>query len=411
MMVAASLIELTKNPINISIFERNNELGKKVVISGGGRCNVTTGILDIPTVLTKYPRGQNFLKPAIFNFPPIKVQQWFTNHGVPLKTESDLRVFPQSDDGHDIVKVFNKLFKQNNISVNLNTTVQEVKRLNDKFIINTFCKANNTKTQLEFDYLIITTGGQAYRHTGSHGDGYNFAEALGHTVTSLAPSLNAFKAEHVSNWDLAGLSFQDIDLTLTSQSKKFKFRGDFVFTHQGLSGPAIFALAAQAAYEPLSQETPASLSLDLTPDLNQEELRTLLVSRLKNSDKLTKNLLFKIVPQKIANLICQLLKIENLTGDKIVEKQLNQLVDKIKHFQLTVLGRAAGEEFVTAGGVPTKEVSAKTMESRKCPNLYFAGEILDVDGLTGGFNLQASWATGRLAAESIIAKNRQSTIS
>lgn len=397
MMAAAAIIE--KSPqTEVSLIEKNAVLGRKVTISGGGRCNVTTGISDVREVLKKYPRGEKFLRHAMFSFPPDKVYEWFEKHGVKLKTEEDLRVFPRSDNGKDIVGVFEKLFQQTNVKTLLKDNVTKVEAKNGEFILH--LKDGGVA---RFDKLIITTGGQAYRHTGSTGEGYNFAEALGHTVTPLAPSLNSFICEEEWPKHIAGVALKKATVKSRGE-KKLEFTGPILFTHKGITGPAVFALSSLVAFEKYDKAHPLPIFIDLLPDISHSELEATIMQELETSPKKDfLNTLHTFVPRSLAATICELAKIDPRKNNaELSKKERVAVVEYLKNLPMKVIDRGAGDEFVTAGGVNLSEVDEKTMQSKICPGLYFAGEVLDIDGFTGGFNLQASWATGRLAGESAV---------
>lgn len=398
-LMAAAAIHETHPDGRISLLEKNDSLGKKVVISGGGRCNVTTGITDVRTVLTRYPRGNKFLSSAMYAFPPEKVFNWFEDHGVPLKVEEDLRVFPHSNNGKDVVGVFERLFKGSSVQVRLNANVIRVEKHGDRFSL--FLK--DSTEPLIVDRLILTTGGQAYRHTGSTGDGYAFAQALGHTLTPLAPSLNAFFTRETWPAEISGLSFEKAKITAKGE-KRFSWTGPFLFTHKGVSGPAVFAVSGLVAFERYDQAEPLAISIDLFPDMTAEELLSALVARIAQTPKKNlPNATTGLIPKSLMEILC---RETGLSAEKHAaecsKKELLQITSWLKGIPLHVIARGAGDEFVTAGGIELQEVNPSTMESKLCPGLFFAGEILDVDGFTGGFNLQASWATGRLAGKNIL---------
>lgn len=397
MMCAARILEL-RTDVEIFLFDRNDGLGKKVIISGGGRCNVTTGIQDVKTVLRRYPRGEKFLTSAMFAFPPKAVYDWFENHGVPLKVQPDLRAFPVSDDGKDIVGVFEKLFIDPRLRLLLKTSVVKIEKLEERFRIFT----KEQLAPLEADVLVLTTGGQAYRQTGSTGDGYAFAQSLGHSITSLAPSLNAFFTSETWPAQVSGLSFEQATITAKTSPKQ-KFTGPFLFTHKGVSGPAVFALSALVAFEKYDKQHPLELALDLFPDEAFDQLHGRLQTLAEQHfNKAFVNVLGMLVPKSLAEVIVMQLGIsESKRANQVAKREYHQVCSWLKAIPLHVVQRGAGDEFVTAGGVTLAEVDPTTMQSHVCPNLYFAGEILDVDGFTGGFNLQASWAAGHLAGESI----------
>lgn len=381
----------------VILLERNKYLGAKVLISGGGRCNVTTGIFEVKKLLKNYPRGEKFLMSAMFRFPPEKVMEWFESHGVPLKIEEDLRVFPQSDNGKDVVGALEKTLRDQGVEIWLDAKLEKVTPEGQGFALS----LQNQKT-LMVPYVILACGGNAYRHTGSAGDGYAFAQALGHSITPLAPSLNSFILKEKPF--PAGVSFQKIRLTLSSgNGTQYQRTGPGLFTHHGLSGPVVFALSSLAAHETFSQEKPLQLALNFFPDSSSEELENYLLSLIqKYGKKQLINFLDLFLPQSFCPIFSARLSLDpRLFASKISKEQRKQIVSALQNFTYAIIGRGAGDEFVTAGGVSLSEVNPNTMESKICSGLYFTGEILDIDGFTGGFNLQAAWATGSLAGESV----------
>lgn len=399
MMAAATLAQSPKKS-EVFLIEKNPGLGRKVIISGGGRCNVTTGRTDLRAVLDCYPRGSKFLTSAFQAFPPEKVIDWFQAAGVPLHIEEDLRVFPNSNDGRDVVRAFQSILQKIGVQVLLSRSVERIEKSKSGFTIHM-----KDRGPLEVDRLILTTGGQAYRHTGSTGEGYAFAEALGHRITPLAPSLNSFISKE--NWPqkLSGVSFTQATLT-AKREKRVHFTGPFLFTHKGLSGPAVFALSSLVAFEHYDKEHPLNVTIDLLPELPHVEFEAEFIrARDLHPKKDFVNFMAAWMPKSVAQVLCGQLQIpDHKNVVEVSKKDVTRALEWVKHVPLSIVGRGAGDEFVTAGGVPLKEVDSKTMESKVCPGLYFAGEILDIDGFTGGYNLQASWATGRRAGESIVAQ-------
>lgn len=398
MMAAASSKE--ENPeASVTIFDKNPALGAKVIISGGGRCNVTTGYTDVEEVLKKYPRGDKFLKNAMYAFGPADTYKWFEDHGVKLKIEKDMRVFPVSNDGHDIVGAFEQLFSTGNVDIKCGTDVRSVKKIDKKFVL-----TNSLDKKFEFDRLIVTTGGQAYRHTGSTGDGYSFAEKLGHSITELGPSLNSFVLGE--NWakNLAGVSLDYVTMkTVLKDGKKVSYSGPFVWTHKGISGPVVFAMSAFSTFETCSKEEPIILSVDFVPTLTLPELEKHAFDFVKtNPKKPFFGTFHEFMPKSV---LFSLLEDAKKPCNETKHAVIRNTCEKLKIFPLTVIGRGQGSEFVTAGGVDTSEIDPKTMESRICPGLFFAGEVMNIDGFTGGYNLQASWATGRMAGISAANEN------
>ena len=391
MMCVATILEEHKNDVEVFLIEKNVLLGKKVIISGGGRCNVTTGIEDLKLVLSKYPRGSKFLQSAMHRFSPVQVRDWFENHGVPLKCEDDLRVFPVSNDGHDIVGVFEKIFRNSKIDLLFKHNMKNIVKEKNKFII-----SFKEQKDLEVDKVVMALGGQAYRQTGSTGDGYSILEKLGHKITELAPSLNSFLTQEKWPKELSGLSFEKATIKVKGQ-KKYQFTGPFLFTHTGVSGPAVFALSSLIAFEKYDKQNPLGILIDVLPDLSLDNLFLELQNlREENLKKTFKNTLHNFLPKSLAEKVCENLGIDfNKKNVEMSKKDLRIVVEYVKAIPLTVIGRGVGDEFVTAGGVELSEVDPKTMKSKIVPGLYFGGEILNIDGFTGGFNLQASWATGR----------------
>jgi predicted Rossmann fold flavoprotein len=433
MMCAASLAERIQSgelpkETQVTLVERNPYLGAKVIISGGGRCNVTTGVEDLKEVLKAYPRGAKFLKHAFYEFPPKAMMQWVEDHGVPLKMESDLRVFPKSDNGKDIVGIFEQILASNsNLKVLCKRVVTKVKQFKQGFLVQL-----NTDETLEADVLVLTTGGKAYRKTGSKGDGYTFAEVFAHTTTKLGASLNAFVTDEKWTKSLSGTSFENVKLRFippsisqekflskTKDKKKIEFSGPMLITHKGITGPAVFALSSLSAFESFDKENPATIQIDFFPDVNEDQLRTELKRLLGISPKkqlqnvlalLRNSVDHSVTPEESSRpltqafakaLITQAQIPDHKRCNEISKKEFNKLMTTLKSLKLTAISQSPGDEFVTAGGIPQTEVDQKTMQSKLMPGLYFAGEILNIDGFTGGYNLHAAWSTGRLAGKSI----------
>lgn len=384
MMVAATLAE-RGNDCEIFLLEKNKELGKKVKISGGGRCNVTTGVADLNDVLKAYPRGGKFFRKALYDFPPAAVQEWFEEHGVAMKVEKDLRVFPVSNDGDDVVRAFEDIFERNGVKVWFEAGVADVRHDGKEFLIEL-----EGGQRLNADKVVLTTGGQAYRHTGSQGDGYRLAENLGHSVTSLGPSLNSFMLAEQWAKNLSGVSFQDVRMKMAGE----EFRGAMLFTHKGISGPATFALSSLCAFETISRDHPLTLHLDFVADRDYDSLKAE-IKKAVASQNLAK-MVSKYVTKSFVREYCTARGLDfEKSGAEVGEKALNKAVEMLKNTEVTVTGRLPGDEFVTAGGIDLKEIDSKTLQSKICPGLYFGGEIVNIDGFTGGYNLQVAWATGR----------------
>ncbi len=397
MMSGATLVESGEN-LDIHLFERNKNLGAKVIISGGGRCNITTGINDINDLSKKYTRGINFFKNSLKAFPPRKVCEWFENHGIRLKTENDNRVFPKSNNGKEIVECFTKIFEKTKLNVHLNESILDIEYSDNKFNI------TSDKQTYNFDIIILTTGGQAFSHTGSKGDGYFFAKKLGHTITKLGPSLNSFETKENFPKNLSGISFKKAYISFREENKIKNIEGPFLFTHFGISGPLTFSLSSYIAFENISKDSP--FDIKMSPEKKQfEEIEKTLIDEIqKNGNKLFTNILHKFYPERFCKELLNLANINTSKKSSEISKEERKKVSKFlsEGINLTLIKRRPGDEFVTAGGVNTEEIENKTMRSKINPNLYFAGEILNIDGLTGGFNLQVAWSTGKIASENIL---------
>jgi hypothetical protein len=400
MMAAAAAAEkaaIFSDKIEIYLIERNPFLGCKVLLSGGGRCNLTTGIDDIKTLMKKYPRGSNFLKTAMYEFPPNKTREWFTSHGLPLKTEEDMRVFPVSNKARDVINLFEKIFTENNVKILFNHEVIKISKKDNEFLI----EFANNHPSLTVNKLILTTGGRPLSGIENPINGYSFAKDLGHKITKLTPSLTAFKIKEEWSKALSGLSFKDTKLRIKA-SRTYEYSGPFLFTHKGVSGPAIFAISSLSAFENFTEESPAKLLIDFVPNKTYEELNKLILENIQKSPK--KSVFYfmsDFLPKSLAKTISEILQIDNKPFSFLSKKDINHITEALKNTTLTITGRETGGEFVTAGGVDLIGVNKKTMESKICSGLYFAGEILDIDGFTGGFNLQFAWATGKLAGENL----------
>ena len=396
-MIAAAILSESHMKFDIYLYEKNEVLGKKVMSSGGGRCNITTGISSFTHLFSKYTRGSRFLKYAIGFFPPKKVMEWFIDHSLPLKTEKDNRVFPCSDNGKDVIKTFQSIFNKNNVHIVYNTEVTDIIK-KDK----TFRLQSNNK-EMSFDSIIITTGGNIHLKYS----GYILAELLGHTITPLAPSLTSFKILESQFYDLKGISLSSIEIKFSYLKKKYCINGDMIFTHFGISGPLIFALSSQLAFQKITLEQPITIKVILLKDTVMDacfhQLQELFIQSTK---KKIDNILGGLFPSRFIEVLLRLQNIHpKKRANEINKKEIRKLADTFTNgFEITLVNRMPGDEFVTAGGVSLLEVDKLTMESKIHENLYFAGEILDIDGLTGGFNLQAAWATGSVAAQSIMNK-------
>lgn len=399
MMAAATILDSIKGNYDLLLFDKNEKLGVKVALTGGGRCNVTTGINDQRLLLSKYTRGSQFLKPALSAFPPLQVRDWFIEHGVSLKEEDDARVFPESNKSEDIINVFYKIFEKENIKLHLGEAVNSVKKISNGFEIHT------EKDKYIVDKLIITTGGNAFQNTGSSGDGYAFARDLRHTITKLGPSLGSFTTRENWCYELSGVSLPQAKILFTQNNSEVQsLIGPILFTHFGISGPVVFALSSHLAFEEISALKPIKIKLIPDKDFTYDFCNKRLIEEIKKRGKDDLEDILKIfIPKHLAQIILDIAQVSTMLGADLTKEERLTIVKLLTgELELTLTSRRAGVEFVTAGGVELEEVNRKTMQSKLVNNLFFAGEILNIDGLTGGFNLQAAWATGRVAGLSAL---------
>ncbi len=383
---------------DVLIIERNDKVARKVMITGKGRCNVTNNCTMINELIAAVPTNGRFLYGAFSKFMPIDTMEFFEDMGVPLKVERGNRVFPESDKAVDIVDALNA-FCQDSGAKRIKGRVARL------IIEDGAVKGVKLEDGEEHraDAVIVATGGASYPLTGSTGDGYALAKQAGHTVTELKPSLVPLVCHEGFCMDLQGLSLRNIEITvLDSESYKevYKDFGEMLFTHFGVSGPVILSASAHMKnMKPRKYE----IHIDLKPGLTYEQLdKRIQRDFLENANKNFINALDALLPKKIVPVIVKLSGIKPATKvNQVTREQRSYLVNILKDLKVTVNGfRPIEEAIVTSGGVSVKELDPRTMESKLCRGLYFAGEVIDVDAYTGGYNLQIAFSTGRLAGES-----------
>lgn len=406
---------LAKNGHEVHILEKNEKLGKKVYITGKGRCNVTNNC-DTEELFPAVMTNPKFLYSAFYSFTPQDVMEFFENAGVPLKTERGNRVFPVSDHSSDIIRALERELKKNGAQIHLHTEVKSVeteplaeesetegkKGKGPKEIIRGVTLTDGSF--LPADEVVVATGGLSYRSTGSTGDGYRFARETGHKVTELAPSLVPLctKEEYIPR--LQGLSLKNTELTI-KQGKKVLFRdfGEMMFTHFGVTGPMILSASAHIGKQ-LEKSGELQAFLDLKPALTMEQLDARILREFEaGPNKQFKNVIGVLFPSSLTPVM---LEIGGILPEKkihdISKEERTHFEEIVKAFPFTIVGMGEFKEAViTRGGVSVKEVQPGTMESRKVKNLYFIGEVLDLDAVTGGYNLQIAWSTAYLAAMAI----------
>lgn len=374
------------------IIEKNEKLGKKIYITGKGRCNVTNDC-DVEEFLSNVVTNPKFLISAINAFPPEKLTSLLEENGLRLKTERGNRVFPLSDKSSDVIKTLVKMCDGAGVITRLNEKVLKIVTENGsvKSVV-------TDKGEIKADRVIVATGGASYPLTGSTGDGYAFAESVGHTVTPVTSALSGILAEEDFCSELSGLSLKNIELSAEVGGKIVaKEFGEMLFTHFGVSGPVVLTISS---YINRKINDGVRLCLDLKPALSEKQLDLrILRDFAEQKGKLLKNSLFKLLPK---NLVPVVIEKSGLNGEKntsvVTKEERAGLVKTLKRFELMVKGLAPLEQaIVTSGGVSVREINPKTMESKLVKGLRFAGEVIDVDALTGGFNLQIAFATGYLA--------------
>ncbi len=379
----------------VILIEKNRILGKKMLITGKGRCNITNACEDVETLLENVTVNHTFLYSAFYGFTNDDTINFFNNLGVETKVERGNRVFPVSDKSSDVVEAMSKFIKHTGVKV-IHDSVNEVLTETDGSV----CAVLTSKHgKISAKSIIVSTGGLSYQGTGSTGDGYVFAKKLGHTVTDIIPSLVPLKVAESWAYDLMGTSLKNIEITVVNKNNKkiYKDFGEMMFAHFGLSGPVI--LSASAHLRPMMTNE-YKIILDLKPALSEKELDSRLLrdfQKFNNRDFV--NSLGDLLPQKLIDIVISLSEIEpRKKVNSITKEERKRLISVIKGIEFNVTDFCPIEQaIITSGGVSVKEIDSSTMESKKVPGLFFAGEIIDVDAYTGGFNLQIAFSTGRLA--------------
>lgn len=391
-MMAA--IFAARNGQNVTLLEKNEKLGKKIFITGKGRCNITNAA-DIEDLFTAVTSNPKFLYSGFYSFTNQQVIDFFEELGVKTKIERGERVFPVSDHSSDVIAAFSRELKSLGVSVSLHTEVRELLCEQDKV-----CGVLLTNgKKMKADAVIVATGGISYPSTGSTGDGYRFAKETGHRVTELLPSLVPMEVRQWYAKELQGLSLRNIEIRITDGKKKlYEEFGEMLFTHYGVTGPVI--LSASSVVGKTLRKKELTLHIDLKPALSEEQLDKRILREFDaNHNKQYKNSIDSLFPAKLKPVMIELSEIEpEKKVNEITKEERQRLVHLIKDFTMTLTGlRSYNEAIITKGGVSVKEIDPGTMESKKMKGLYFAGEVLDLDAVTGGYNLQIAWSTGYLA--------------
>lgn len=400
----------------VIVYEHNEKPGKKIYITGKGRCNITNAC-ETEELFSKIMSNSKFMYSAIYNFTNQDAIDMFNRLGCPTKVERGDRVFPVSDKSSDVISALQKEMKKNNIKLYYNANVEDVCVEEGKFVAIKVSQ-NGRKMKVNGDKLIIATGGLSYPSTGSTGDGYEFARKLGHTVTELRPSLVPYNLKGSEYRELQGLSLRNVDLTIKINDKKiYKDMGELLFTHFGISGPLVLSSCPilikeldkinnknkkkKAKGQDLDN-IDVKLSIDLKPALTVEQLDGRILRDFeKNINKNFSNSLDELLPKKLIPIVIRRSNIDpNKKVSFVTKEERNKLVSVIKNLDYDFLSfRGYAEAIITKGGVSVKEINPSTMESKIVKGVFFSGEVLDVDAVTGGYNLQIAWSTGYLAGQ------------
>lgn len=410
-MLAA--IAAARNGHKVELLEKNEKLGKKLYITGKGRCNVTNAC-DRETFFEQVISNPKFLFRAFHQFNNFDTMNFFEELGLPIKTERGNRVFPVSDKSSDVITILKKELERLHVNIQYRCEVSEILLENDSF---QGVKLKGSSSIVYGDAVIIATGGLSYPLTGSTGDGYTFAKKMGHTVTQLNPSLVPVHVREAHVKDLMGLSLKNIEIIITSGSKQiYRDFGELLFTHFGVSGPVILSASSylipylnklkeqHALSDKNNGKEELILSIDLKPALTLEQLDARILRDFEEfKNKQFKNSLDQLLPNKLIDVIIRLSRIDpEKKVNSITKEERLRLSETLKHltFHITKLSDY-NQAVVTKGGINVKEIDPSSMESKLAKNVYFIGEVLDLDALTGGFNLQIAWSTAFLAGNSI----------
>lgn len=391
-MMAA--VTAARNGKKVCLIEKNEKLGKKLFITGKGRCNITNAA-DIEDFFSAVVSNPKFLYSSFYSMTNDQVIDFFEELGVKTKVERGGRVFPESDHSSDVIRALEQEMKRLGVEIRLRAEAEEILAEDGRV---TGVRLSSGK-ELHADAVIIATGGISYPSTGSTGDGYRFARECGHKVTDLSPALVPMEVKEWYARELMGLSLRNVEIRITDGKKKlYEEFGEMLFTHYGVTGPVI--LSASSIVGKKLREHPLTLHIDLKPALTEEQLDKRMLREFEsNHNRQFKNAVDSLFPSKLKPVIVELSGIqEDKKVNEVTKEERLHFVRLIKDFSMTLTGmRGYNEAIITKGGVSVKEIDPGTMESKLVNGLYFAGEVLDLDAVTGGYNLQIAWSTGYLA--------------
>ena len=418
-MMAAIKAAQELGPDSVCIIEKNDALGKKLLLTGGGRCNIANST-PIHDQLDYYNKNKNFLKHALYTLPQDKLLEIFEEKDLEFHIEDKKRIFPDTEDAHDILDILEEYLEElgvhlhTNCPINANDIEHELnERMEPVFLI------ENEKISLNASKIVVSTGGITYPSTGSTGDGYRIASKMNHTITDIKPGLVSFNVDDFLLRSLSGLTLSDVELSFKDKKKKVSVRGDVLISHFGLTGPAVIDLSNlliekskftilddnlnqkdEEEIENLELFT-EKINIDFTPDMTEEEIKEEITKDTPDKGKVSiKNYMKKFLP---ANFIDYFLMKINISPSKtmanITKKDKNKIAENLKRHPIEIESLETELAKVTIGGVKSKEIDSKTLQSRFVDGLYFAGEVLEVAGPTGGYNLQIAFSTGYLAGQ------------
>ena len=379
-------INASKNGHDVTILEKNEKAGKKIYITGKGRCNITNNC-DVNEFMNNVVRNNRFLYSAINTFKPIDTISFFEDRGVPLVTERGNRVFPLSYKASDITRVLTNECQKNKVRIYYHSDIYKIEKVKEKFIV-----SYNKILQIEADKLVIATGGLSYPLTGSTGDGYTYAKQFGHSIVDTYPSLCCLRVSDKVSYDADGLTLKNVSLHAYNDKVKYSFDGEMNFAKGIIDGPIVLKLSTL-----IQEEKNLRLFVDLKMALTKEQLNERLIRDFSQNPNLSlKEELGKLLPpQMIKDFITRIKMEPSIKLNSIRKEQRERIVSYLKRYDLDYLGLGGyNRAIVTRGGISIKEVNPKTFESKIIPNLYFVGEVLDVDAFTGGFNMQIALSTG-----------------
>ena len=382
----------------VTVLEQNEKLGKKLFITGKGRCNITNAG-DMDNLFANVMSNRKFLYSAFYTFDNEQVLSFFENQGLRTKVERGNRVFPLSDHSSDVIAALSRALKSQNVDIRLHTKVQSL-LIRDEAACGVVLSDGKT---VEADDVIVATGGISYPSTGSTGDGYRMAEESGHALVECTPSLVPLETKEDWVKDLQGLSLRNVTVSIYHGKKKlFEDFGEMLFTHFGVSGPLV--LSASGMIKPVQFKQELCMYIDLKPALDAEQLDKRILREFDAAmNKQFKNVIGSLMPAKMIPVVIRLSGIDpDKKVNEVSREERQHLVQLLKRLPLTINGlRGWNEAIITKGGVSVKDINPSTMESKKVSHLFFCGEVLDLDALTGGYNLQIAWSTGYLAGISV----------